>query len=262
MTYRPPQGVLGELCALAHERTLASKKDPLPTRSPLPAVSAFYDALADRSARFPLICEVKRASPSVGMLREGLPAVPQARTYEAAGAAAISVLTEPSRFHGNLGDLARVRDAVSVPLLRKDFTVDVHMVDEAYAHGADAVLLIAAAIPPETLLACATRADDLGIDCLLELIYPRDLEVLRLRPWPIVGINARDLETLEMDAGRFRELAREATAPGRILVAESGLSSLAAVRAVRAEGAHAALVGEALMRAEKPHQLIAEWSRL
>ena len=261
MSFVSPRGVLGELVAAAHERVRTSRSQarPLPPPTQLRPPSAFHDALT-QPGRFPLICEVKRASPSAGMLRSGLEVDAQARVYEAAGAAAVSVLTEPSRFLGSLADLGRVRDTVAVPLLRKDFIVDPRMVDEAFAYGADAVLLIAAAIPPELLLACATRADDLGMDCLLELIYPRDLEVLPLRPWPIVGVNARDLETLEMDLGRFKELASQAKAPGRVLVAESGLASLSAVKRVRADGAQAALVGEALLRSERPHQLITSWS--
>ena len=241
MSFQPPKGVLGELTSLAKERTRAALGQAMPPRAD-PRVRSLHEALSNRASRFPLLCEVKRSSPSAGMLRADLLVDAQARVYEAAGAAAISVLTEPTRFSGSLGDLSRVREAVSVPVLRKDFVVDPHMVDEAYAHGADAVLLIAAAIPPETLVACAERADDLGLDCLLELIFPRDLDALSLRPWPIVGINARDLETLAIDPGRFRELSVAARAPGRVLVAESGLSSLAAMRSVRADGADAALI--------------------
>jgi len=267
MSFIPPTGVLGDLCTLARERVAESRRLPLPMPVRPLEPFAFHDALSQkaREGRFPLICEVKRASPSAGTLRAKLEVGQQARVYEAGGAAAVSVLTEPTRFLGNLGDLLKVREAVKVPLLRKDFVVDTHMVEEAYAYGADAVLLIAAAIPPEMLLACATRADDLGLDVLLELIYPRDLDVLSLRPWPIVGINARDLETLEIDMGRFRELATAARAgepagAPRLLVAESGLSSRTAVESVRKDGADAALIGEALMRAEHPARLIEAWS--
>ena len=262
MSFVAPKGVLGELCERARERVAKARPVPLlPPTSPREP-SLFHGALLQRG-RFPLICEVKRASPSAGMLRAGLEVDAQARVYEAAGAAAVSVLTEPTRFLGSLADLGRVRDAVDVPLLRKDFVVDPFMVDEAHAYGADAVLLIAAAIPPETLLACAERADVLGLDCLLELIYPRDLDVLSLREWPIVGINARDLETLEMNPGRFRELVAEtrARAPGALLVAESGLGSSSAVKSVRGDGAQAALIGEALLKAERPHALITAWSQ-
>jgi indole-3-glycerol phosphate synthase len=232
---------------------------PLPARPAERPRFALRAALARRNG-FPLICEVKRASPSAGVLRADLDVASQARTYAAGGAAAVSVLTEPSRFLGSLDDLAKVRAAVTVPILRKDFVVHPRMVDEACAYGADAVLLIAAALPPGVLLACAARADALGLDCLLELIYPRDLASLSLREWPIVGVNARDLETLEMRPGRFAELAAAATAEGRVLVAESGLATLEDVRAVRAAGAGAALVGEALVRSSDPGALVRAWS--
>jgi len=213
-----------------------------------------------RAGRFPLICEIKRASPSAGILRAGLAVAEQARAYDAGGAAAISVLTEPSRFMGSLGDLASVRAAVDLPILRKDFVVDPWMVDEAAAHGADAVLLIAAALPPDEILACADRADALGLDSLLELTFERDLEVLPLRAWPLVGINTRDLETLEMHEGRFGELVSAVRAPGRIVVAESGVRDETVLSARRREGAQAALIGEALVRAADPASLVQAWS--
>jgi indole-3-glycerol phosphate synthase len=261
VSFVPPKGVLGELCDKARERTAEARRRPLPPPAHERPPFAMRAALARRD-RFPLVCEVKRASPSAGRLRPDLSVTDQARLYASAGAAGVSVLTEPTRFEGTLDDLLRVRDAVDVPLLRKDFTVDPFMVDEAHAYGADAVLLIAAAIPEETLLACADRAHALGLDVLLELIYPRDLGVVSLRDWPLVGVNARDLETLDMDLGRFRELSQGLAREGRTLVAESGLHGASAIRAVRRDGAQAALIGEALLKSERPDLLIAEWSSL
>jgi indole-3-glycerol phosphate synthase len=218
----------------------------------------FLAALVDPSrAGFPLICEVKRASPSAGAIAAGADAARQAQGYVAAGARCVSVLTEESRFGGSLEDLRRVRAALNAPILRKDFVADAWMVEEAAVAGADAVLLIAAAVEPALLVELADRAESLGLDVLLELIYERDLEVLALRPWKLVGLNARDLETLEVDADRFARLAPGAAAPGRLLVAESGIRGPEDIRRYRGQGAGAALVGEALMRARDPGALIA-----
>jgi indole-3-glycerol phosphate synthase len=258
MSFVPPKGVLGDLCAAARARADEARRLPLPTPPRRPPF-ALRSALR-RPGRFPLVCEIKRASPSAGVLRAGMSVVDQARAYDAGGAAAISVLTEPSRFMGSLGDLADVRAVVDLPILRKDFIMDPWMVDEAHAHGADAVLLIAAALPPDHLLACASHADALGLDSLLELSSERDLETLELREWPIVGINTRDLETLAMHEERFGELVSAALAPGRILIAESGIRDAAILFTRRREGAQAALIGEALVRADDPASLVRAWS--
>ena len=252
MTWRKPQGVLGELVGQAR---LAVGRRPKPS-PPLPRPSTRFRTALEQAEGFPLICEVKRASPSAGALSLLADAPQVARTYAAAGAACVSVLTEESRFGGRLEDLSAVGRAVAVPLLRKDFIVDVQMVEEAAAAGAAAVLLIAAAVEPAALLELAAAAEALGLDVLLELIYDRDLEVLGLRSWPLVGINARDLETLEVDPARFETLAPRASLPGRLLVAESALRSATDVRRVRLAGAGAGLVGESLMRSPDPAALI------
>jgi indole-3-glycerol phosphate synthase len=223
------------------------------------AAGRFRRALAEeRSGGFPLICEVKRASPSAGVLRSGADAAELSRTYAAAGARCLSILTEERRFGGSLQDLRAARSAVAVPLLRKDFIVDPYMVYEAAEWGADCVLLIAAAVDPSALMELAAAAEGLGLDTLLEVIYPRDLEVLALRDWPMVGINARDLETLELDAGRLEALAPAVRKPGRLIVAESGIQTRADIDRIKKHGAAAALIGEALMRSADPASLIRE----
>jgi indole-3-glycerol phosphate synthase len=262
MRWRAPRGALGELVERARlasaERKARSGRESAETAPKPRTPGRFHAALADRSRRgFPLICEVKRASPSAGAISISADAVAQATAYVAAGARCVSVLTEQSRFGGSLEDLRRVRAAVDAPLLRKDFIVDAWMVEEAARAGADAVLLIAAAVEPSLLGDLADRARSLGLDVLLELAHERDLDALGLRAWDLAGINARDLETLEMDADRFDSLAGRAAAPGRLLVAESGIRGPDDVRRYRAQGADAALVGEALMRAERPGELIA-----
>jgi indole-3-glycerol phosphate synthase len=243
----------------AAERKSSTAGAPLAHAAGRPqAPGRFLAALVDRSRRgFPLICEVKRASPSAGAIATTADAAAQAMTYVAAGARCISVLTEESRFGGSIEDLRRVRAAVDAPVLRKDFVVDPWMVDEAAQAGADAILLIAAAVEPSLLGDLADRARWLGMDVLLELAHERDLPALELRRWDLVGINARDLETLEMDPHRFGRLAAAAAAPERLLVAESGIRGPDDVRRYRQQGADVALVGEALMRAERPGALIA-----
>jgi len=258
--WRPPGGVLGELVASARADS-AARRRRRPELAPQAGLSRppgrFRRALADHSSPgFPLICEVKRASPSAGRIRAEVDAAAVARDYARAGARCLSVLTEGRRFGGSLEDLRAARNAVALPILRKDFIVDRYMVCEAAEYGADCVLLIAAAVDPTALVELAETAENLGLDVLLELIYPRDLEALELRDWPLVGINARDLETLAMDQSRFSALAPLARKPGRILVAESGIETAEDIERVKRDGADAALVGEALMRREDPGSLI------
>jgi indole-3-glycerol phosphate synthase len=212
--------------------------------------------LATPAQDFPLICEVKRASPSAGPLKPSANAAEQAKAYAAGGARCISVLTEEQRFFGSIVDLEAVRQAVQLPILRKDFIVDTYMVHEAAHFGADAVLLIAGALPPSQLAGLAACAQELGLDVLLELVHERELEVLAYVSTPLVGVNARDLETLDVDPTRFARLAPRLAAQGRLLVAESGVRTPADVRTYAQLGARAALIGEALMRAEDPTALI------
>jgi len=166
------------------------------------------------------------------------------------------VLTEGRRFGGSLEDLRRVRSAVDLPLLRKDFVVDPYMLAEAREAGADAVLLIAGALPPGELRDLHTAAAALGLDVLLEVVHPFELEVLATVEAPLVGVNARDLETLEVDAERFARLAPSLLRPGRLLVAESGIQGPEDVRRLARAGADVCLVGEALMRAADPEAAV------
>jgi len=252
--WRPPRGALGDLVATALEDcarrrrerpTLLAEVASRPRRAP-----RFETAL--RSGRgFPLICEVKRASPSAGPIRS-VNAPAQARAYVEGGARCVSVLTEERRFGGRLEDLAAVRAAVDVPLLRKDFIVEAHMVAEAVDAGADAVLLIAGAVEPARLAELWAAAQELGLDVLLEVVQPFELAAPDALDSTLVGINARDLETLEVEDDRFRRLAPSLRRPGRLLVAESGIRSPGDVRRLATEGAGAALVGESLMRAPDP----------
>ena len=213
------------------------------------------DLAAALRSRVPaVIAEVKRSSPSAGAIADRAPA-DQARAYEEAGAAAVSVLTEPRHFSGSLADLRTARMAVQVPVLRKDFLVHPSQLIESRAAGADAVLLITAAVSPLELDALLATARDLGLGVLLEAHSDEDLDVALATDAEVVGVNARDLETLEVDAARARrQLAR--IPADRIGVLESGIATREDVVAAVEAGASAILVGEALMRADDPRALL------
>ena len=202
-----------------------------------------------------LIAEVKRRSPSKGDIAPDLDAVAQALAYERAGADAISVLTEPSRFGGSMDDLRAVTAAVGIPVLRKDFIVDPYQVWEAADAGAAAVLLIAAALPAGSLGKLLDECHDCGLDALVEVHDPEDLERAYSVGASMMGVNNRDLHTLEVDLAITERLG---ALVGRcvLFVSESGIHSPGEAQRVRAAGAQAILVGEALVGT--PHQHLAD----
>jgi indole-3-glycerol phosphate synthase len=196
----------------------------------------------------PLIAEVKRSSPSRGAINPGLDPALLAQAYQRGGAACLSVLTDGPNFGGSLDDLRAARAAVALPVLRKDFIVSIFQVYEARAHGADAVLLIAAAAPASLLEELRSLAAELGLAVLFEVHEESELEAAaRCKP-DLLGINARNLKTLEVHPDTFARLAplARSIAP---LVAESGIKTADDVRRYRAQGASALLVGEALSSA-------------
>jgi indole-3-glycerol phosphate synthase len=202
-----------------------------------------------------LIAEVKRASPSAGTIAEDVNPSVLARGYQAGGAAAVSVLTEPRHFQGSLADLQAVRSSVSIPVLRKDFLIHPSQVIEARASGADAVLLIVAALTDAQLRALLEAAGDVGLATLVETHSDEDLRRALDSDAKLIGVNARDLETLEVDVAGA--LARVGRVPAdRISVLESGISTRANVDAALEAGASAILVGEALMRADDPARAV------
>ena len=219
----------------------------------VPAGPSLFAALSGPGVA--VIAEVKRASPSKGPIAPGLDAVAQADAYRRGGAAAVSVLTEPSRFDGSLDDLAAVA-ASGVPTLRKDFLVDPYQVWEARAAGASAVLLIVAALRPEDLAALHAEADAAGLDVLVEVHDDAEVQVAAAVGARIVGVNARDLRTFAVDPGAFTRL-RPALPPDALAVAESGISDAGQVRAAAHAGADAVLVGESLVRAADPAAAVA-----
>jgi indole-3-glycerol phosphate synthase len=195
-----------------------------------------------------LIAEHKRRSPSAGTIRDGIELADVVHAYERAGAAALSILTDGPSFGGSLEDLAAARDASSLPILRKDFIVDPYQVPESVAAGADAILLIVAAVSVPELKSLLAGAGDAGLAALVEVHDASELEVAVDAGAEVIGINNRDLTTLEVDTGRTFELLPRIPA-GTVVVAESGFSRRGQLEELAAAGVHAVLVGEALMRA-------------
>lgn len=209
--------------------------------------------------RMGLIAEVKRKSPSKGSLADIPDPAQLAQTYAAAGAGAISVLTEQRRFGGSLTDLDAVRDSVDVPVLRKDFTVDPYQVVEARVHGADVVLLIVAALDDALLRDLHQLTGELGMQALVEVHTPRELErALAVDP-QLLGVNARDLRTLKVDLDRAATILREIP-DGPLALGESAVTGVQDVRTYAAAGADAVLVGEALVTGADPAARVQEFT--
>jgi indole-3-glycerol phosphate synthase len=208
---------------------------------------SFTDALARPGLS--LIAEHKRRSPSAGPIREELSLADVVGAYERGGAAALSILTEGPNFGGELDDLRAARQATALPLLRKDFVVDPYQVTEAVLAGADAVLLIVAALTPAELASLHEQAVGLGLSALVEVHDLAELETAADVGARLIGINNRDLTTLRVDTRRTFEL-RPQVPEAALTVAESGFSRPEELSELAAAGVDAVLVGEALMRAE------------
>jgi indole-3-glycerol phosphate synthase len=212
-----------------------------------PAVRDFAGPLA-AAGDVKLIAEVKRASPSAGLIRPDFDPVAIATTYAAHGASAISVLTDAPFFQGSLADMTAVRRAVALPVLRKDFVVDRYQITEARVHGADAVLLIAELLPGEELTDRLAEIHELGMEALVELYDAANLPRVLASGARVIGVNNRDLRTFVTDLAHTLDLAAQVPRD-RILVSESGIRTRADVLRLQAAGARAILVGETLMRA-------------
>ncbi len=228
-----------EVARRRREAPLASPGDPAPRRP-------FADAL--RRPGLSLIAEHKRSSPSAGAIREDLALEDVVGAYERGGASALSVLTEGPSFGGSLDDLRAARAASSLPILRKDFIVDGYQVHEADRAGADAILLIVAALGAEELVRLLELAGEVGLPALVEVHDERELEAAGGAGATLIGINNRDLTTLAVDTRRTFELLEQVPA-GATVVAESGFSTRAELDELEAAGVDAVLIGEALMRA-------------
>lgn len=215
----------------------------------------FFKAIINPPARLlNLIAEVKKASPSAGVICEDFDPVAIAKQYEAAGASAISVLTDEQYFKGSLDYLRAVRDAVDVPVLRKDFIIDEYQVYQSRAAGADAILLIAAALPPGQLLDLMILAADLKMTCLVEVHSAEEFMTMRSvigfpRPgYSLLGINNRDLTTFNVDIFTTTRLT-SLVDDDLPVVSESGIKTRSDVERLKSAGVSAVLVGETLMRA-------------
>jgi indole-3-glycerol phosphate synthase len=236
--------------ALPERELSARARDGAPPRG-------FEAALSLAGGPVRVVAEVKRASPSAGAIRAGLDAAAQARRYAEAGAAAISVLTDGPGFGGSLADLAAARAAVDVPLLRKDFVLDRYQLLEARAHGADAALLIVAALEPDALRRLLSAAAELGLAALVEVHDEGELESALAAGARIVGVNNRNLRTFAVDLAVSERLL-PLLPPAVRGVAESGVRTADDARRLRRAGAANLLVGEALVRAADPGSLLRE----
>jgi indole-3-glycerol phosphate synthase len=216
-----------------------------------PAPPARLAQALSESSRLNIIAECKRRSPSRGVIRSSYDAVTIAKGYASAGAAAISVLTEPTFFDGAVEHLDAVSRAVSVPLLRKDFIVSEYQLFEARAAGAAAILLIVAALSDAELRSLSTRAEALGLDALVEVHSAAELERAADAGARLVGVNNRNLRTLEVDVHASDTLIARMPA-GALAVSESGLKTGADLQRLRALGYHAFLIGERFMSEEDP----------
>jgi len=260
--WTPPAGTLGELTdeAQARAAALASRAAEL-TR----AVKAM-----DRSPGFAaslskghvaIIAEVKRSSPSKGAINTALDLEKQVRAYANGGAAAISILTEPRRFGGSNQDLTLARSAVPTPLLKKDFHVEVVQILEARSLGASAALVIARAVPPARLKELIKAGDDIGIEILVEVRDAGELDLALSLDARLIGVNNRNLETLEIDPETSLRLLplipREIVA-----IAESGVKSLADVTRLAAAGADAVLIGSELSASTDPEAAVRALTRV
>jgi indole-3-glycerol phosphate synthase len=209
----------------------------------------FRSALKRENGKLAVIAEIKKASPSAGVIAEAFDPVEIAGNYERAGADAVSVLTDARFFQGSLEHLVAVRAIVSLPVLRKDFVIDEIQVAEAAATGADAILLIVAALEQKQLVDLGASAAKYGLDTLVEVHTQNELQRALDAGAGIIGINNRDLATFHVDLGVTEKLRAEI--PGDIVVvSESGIRSVEDVARIRACGVDAILVGEALMRGQ------------
>ncbi len=214
-----------------------------------------------RNRPFSVIAEVKRASPSKGLLREEFDPVEIARSYERAGAGAISVITDETFFMGSLEYLAAVRASTGLPVLRKDFIVDPVQIEEARAFGADAVLLIATLLSQRELELLAEKAEELGLSVLVEVHDEDDLKKALDLDTALIGINNRNLRDLTVDVKRAFALF-EKIPKDRVVIAESGISEPEVLLELKRKGFKGALIGEHLVRSSNPEETLRRWNEV
>jgi len=245
--------MLDEILSSTRRRIARLRERPRPDSSARRPLRAFDDALA--GAGLAVIGEVKRKSPSRGVLAEGLDPVRQARIYEQAGAAAVSVLTEPEHFSGSNQDLSAVSEAVGIPVIRKDFILDTAQVWESRRIGADALLLIVAILGDEQLKDLLEETSRAGMAALVEVHNPAEAKRAIEAGARVVGVNNRDLRDVTGDLGTARRVAPYLSRAS-VKVAESGIHTPAQAAMMAEAGYDAVLVGEALVRARRPGELV------
>ena len=238
--------VLEKIIASTEKRVENEKKQGLPPERSFKSKPFIFEK-ALRRYDMAFICEVKRASPSKGVIADNFPFTDIARQYVAAGASAVSVLTEPEFFRGSNYHLSEIRKAVEIPLLRKDFIIDMFQIEQSFRLGADAVLLIAGILTPKKLSLFIEEADRLGMSSLVEVHDESELRTAAAAGARVIGVNNRDLRTLEVDIKNSIRL-RRLTPEGTVFVSESGIQTREDVELVRKNGVDAVLVGDVLMR--------------
>jgi indole-3-glycerol phosphate synthase len=251
-----PPAILGKITASTHLRVKTAKENLSPERARQMAVELAEEGKEDKTVSFEqalstpdisFICEVKKASPSKGIISQDFPWLEIAKDYEEAGAAAISVLTEPEFFLGSDRYLREISKTVSIPTLRKDFIIDPYQIYEAKIWGAKAVLLICALLEQETLALYLAIAKELSLDCLVEIHSEEEADEAIRAGSRIIGINNRDLTTFNVDTSLTKRL-KKLLPSGIITVAESGIQSADEVKELRDIGVNAVLIGESLMK--------------
>ena len=248
--------VLTEIIGKKRERVAAAKAHAAVERVRVESPHRLRAAL--RRDGVNIIAEFKRRSPSKGVIRADADVPEIVRSYEAGGAVAVSVLTEEDYFAGSLDDLRAVKGAVNLPVLRKDFVFDEYQVYESAAAGADAILLIVAALDDEVLSRLRRLAEDeIGLDALVEVHTSDEMKRAVASGATLIGVNNRNLRTFEVSLDTSLALAREAP-PEALLISESGLQSAADLQRLRTAGYHGFLIGETLMRAGNAEQSLRE----
>lgn len=253
--------ILEELATATRKRVEADKR-VMPTEVlreralSLQAPPSFREALAKPGMSF--ICECKKASPSKGLIEPNFDYLSIAREFEEAGASAISVLTEPTRFLGDDKYLREIAEQARIPVLRKDFTVDVHMIYQAKVLGAAAVLLICSLLDDSALGRMIEACEESGLDALVEAHDEREVKRAVRAGGAIIGVNNRNLADFSVDFENSIRL-RESVPEDVIFVAESGIKNARDIALLKRSGVDAVLVGEALMRAEDKKALLSEW---
>ncbi len=244
-----------EVAAAAAARPLRVLSAQAATAPPIrPIVAALQARIA--AGRPAVIAEIKKASPSKGVLREDFRPADIAAAYERHGAACLSVLTDTDFFHGAMADLQAAREACALPVLRKDFVIDAYQVYEARVAGADCILLIVAALGDAHMVELSQLALELGMDVLVEVHDGGELERALMLDLPLIGINNRDLRTFDTTLQTTLDLLERI--PGnRLVVTESGILSRDDVTLMRSRGVNAFLVGEAFMKADDPGRQLA-----